>query len=212
MSTTDRFPRGLNLDYNYGGQQGAGSRFYGADPRFPVPKPLNSTLKLDPVLGTLIGPAGPRQDAQGAEIFLCPSDRGSESVRPTNFEYYGTSYRTNHLIIGKLPFKWPMDDPCGQLFERISARLPELNRSHIDDTSRLILMGDAGWVDAWRIDTVEPIEWHHHTDTHNAAFMDGHVAFTLIRKGIHTCSDYTTIPYSELASEAYDCQQPAQWP
>ncbi len=207
-----RFPRGLNLDYNYGGQQGAGSRFYGGDPRFPVPKPLNSTLKLDPIVGTLLGPGGPRQDALGTEVFLCPSDRGSESVRPTNFDYYGTSYRTNHMIIGKLPFKWPPDDPCDQVFERISNRLSELNQSDIQDTSRLALMGDAGWVDAWRTDTAEPIEWHHRTDTHNVAFMDGHVAFTLIRKGIHTCSDYTTIPYAELANEAYDCQQLSQWP
>lgn len=208
------FPRGVNLDFNFGGQQGAGSRYFGAFPHFPIHKPLNSVMGLSPQLGRFREVGGARENAAGAEMFACPLDRGGPKVRPTHFEYYGASYRTNHLLVGQDHFQWSPNDPCAEVFERLNADLPSLTRDDIRDESRLILMGDSGWVSAWRTGTVastQRIEWHQRPGHHNIAFMDGHVEFIRIEKGLHTTGGYTTIPRFELAKDACECQQPGEW-
>jgi prepilin-type N-terminal cleavage/methylation domain-containing protein/prepilin-type processing-associated H-X9-DG protein len=213
------FPHGTNMEFNYGGQQGFGGRPYGADPRFPIQKPLNKVMGLDPVLGERRRIGGPRIGGEDAELFHCPSDRGSLAARPSNFEYYGTSYRTNHLLIGDYQLTWKPGDPCEGVFQKISEIQTgiRLAKSHllltdITETSRVILMGDSGWVEAWETDSFERIEWHDKRDKHNLAYLDGHVAFTTVVKGIHNCGEYTTIPWLELSRATCDCQQEGSWP
>ena len=208
------FPRWADLEFNFGGQQGAGNMAYGLHPRFPKYKPLNTVMGLSPYHGRFLSWGGQRADTKGAELFACPADRGGPGVQPTHFDYYGTSYRMNEFLVGQDQFDWAPDDPCTEVFARLNAELKSITCDDIRDTARLILMGDTGWAPAWRTGTVaseQRTEWHDRPNRHNIAFMDGHVEFLRIEKGMHTTGSYTTIPLFELAKAACDCQESGEW-
>ncbi|MCH7813061.1 MAG: prepilin-type N-terminal cleavage/methylation domain-containing protein [Planctomycetes bacterium] len=192
------FLQGINVRLNYGGRQGTGSPVWGADPAKPVPKPLNRHLNLPPVV---------RDDA---EVFRCPSDRGSAYVGPTHFDYYGTSYHTNVMLVGQSQIQFnPFADPCRLVLGRVNDRLRGIKRSWTANDGNLILIGDHGWYDEWDrgIPCDQGVEWHHRPQTHNVAFMDGHASFVRIRKGIHVTTDYVVIPFKDLVSETAECQE-----
>jgi prepilin-type processing-associated H-X9-DG protein len=184
-----RFLQHVNANYNYGGKQGSGSPQYRG-----LPKPLNRYLDI------------PLETNKGAEVFCCPSDDGGSIERPTVFDYYGTSYTTNVMLIGQdqLPF---VREPRAKaiLIINLNQRLKHLNRSRIDGESKLLLIGDQGWVHD-RNATTTPVEWHRKPSTHNMAFMDGHVQFTEIRRGYYVTSSYTVIPFRDLQDDAIACQ------
>jgi len=185
----------VNANMNYGGKQGSGARRWGADLEDPVRKPLNPSLNLPLVVRS------------GAEVYRCPSDTGSKSVRPTYFDYYGTSYNTNLMLIGQNQLLANPFDPCLSVIVKINQRLKDLNRSAISKESRLILIGDFGWVNQWSFASTQRIEWHGRPYHHNLAFMDGHVSFVKIRKALHVTSQYTVVPFDDLQAEASECQQ-----
>ncbi|MCK4659193.1 MAG: hypothetical protein KAV82_06685 [Phycisphaerae bacterium] len=188
------FLQGINVRLSYGGRQGTAESF-GGNPDKPKPKPLNPHLSLPLVI---------RDDA---EVFHCPSDRGSPYAGPTHFDYYGTSYHTNVMLVGqnKIQFN-PFTDPCRYVLNKVNRRLSGIRRSQIGNESRLILLGDHGWYNEWGRGTNYVIEWHHHRATHNVAFMDGHVSFMRIHKGVHVTPEYVVIPFKDLADEACQCQ------
>ncbi len=188
-----RFLQGVNANINFGGKQGSDPA-YGGDPNRPIAKPLNAHLTLPPVTAE-------------AKMFRCPSDHGGGNVRDsTYFDLYGSSYGTNTLLIGQNQAFWPGNLPCGDLFRQINQRLTSLNESHVSTPHKLILLGDAGWLNAWHPGSTQRIEWHQRPQSHNIAFMDGHVEFVRVRKGIHTCDDYTVIPWRDLQEMACGCQ------
>lgn len=191
-----RFYQTTRAEFNYGGRQGDGTPQFGSNPGVPVPKPLNRYLKLQPVT------------REKAEVFLCPCDTGTRFARPTCHSYYGTSYKTNPMLIGATQVRARSDDPCvAAVIKPLNRRLPGLTRSDIANESRLILMGDVGWDYLWDYANPELVNWHRRPAFYNVAFMDGHVRFTRIRKGIHVTSDYVVIPFRDLQTAATACQQ-----
>ena len=51
---------------------------------------------------------------------------------------------------------------------------------------------------------------HPHADPYdldNLAFMDGHVAFVRILKGLHVTPHYNVIPFKSLHGAAVECQE-----
>ena len=190
-----RFLQGANYNVNCGGRQGDGS------PMYRVSKPLNRYVKLPDVV------------YEGAEVFFCPADRGSSAYRPSYYAYFGSSYMTNPMLIGQNQiYINPWGDPCAQLKYKINKRLANMNMSRIGGDGKLILMGDAGWVKTWESNVTEKVDWHGRPGVHNIAFMDGHVALTRIRKGLHTTADYTVIPFLDLRDEACGCQKEVTGP
>ncbi|HOW74086.1 MAG TPA: type II secretion system protein [Phycisphaerae bacterium] len=201
-----RFPTGMNLEFNYGGLQGAGSFYFGSDPGYPVPKPLNVALKLPQVLRT------------GGEVFRCPSDKGTGLVRPTSIGYYGTSYYPNHLLVGRNVWV-PSASPCVEAWNELVGdpwgypprygMLEGVRRDRIDDPALVVLIGDSAWLDNW--DEMVPEEfpyWHQAKAKHNFAFMDGHGAVVHIRKGIHTDKGhYSIIPFRRIREKMTRTQQ-----
>jgi prepilin-type N-terminal cleavage/methylation domain-containing protein len=188
-----RFPGGMNLEYNYGGLQGQGSVFFGADPGHPLPKPLNSHLKLPPVL------------RQGGEVFRCPSDSGTSFVLPAAITYYGTSYYPNQLLVGRNIWV-PYESPCKAAWDDLvgdpwawppkPGLLDQVTRDKIDSPATVMLIGDYSWLDNWDDSVPEEFPfWHGRKASHNLTFMDGHTEFVRIRKGIHVDSQYTIIPF-----------------
>jgi prepilin-type N-terminal cleavage/methylation domain-containing protein len=191
-----RFYQAINANLNYGGSRGMVGWW---------PRPLNSYVaNLDPNHATESGP----------RVFQCPSDRGGVpgfAARIKAHRYLGTSYQTNLFLIGQ--------DACGAFSEatetldaEISRRLANLNASGVDGASRLLLMGDYGWVNQWqpkphaREEWKELAEWHGRPDCHSMVFLDGHCQFLRIRKGQYVTDEYAVIPFSDLYGLARQIQ------
>ena len=135
----DRFiPRGINQEYNYGGQQGEGAPEFGSDPALPIAKPLNHPyFRLNTVT------------RKQRDVFQCPADTGTNWVRPTAFTYYGTSYRMNHLLVGQPALPALSGDPCRNLWKEMNRRISKLTASNLASPSLLLLMGDYSWYECW---------------------------------------------------------------
>jgi len=161
-----------------------------------VPKCLNRYLGL------------PLVQRDRADVFACPSDKGTRFVRPSAIRYYGTSYYPNHILIGQNDFQIPASARGRDIWNELKVRMKELTQSSVSGDSLLILIGDCTWLDNW--DESVPKEfpyWHARRSMHNVAFLDGHVAFTKIRKAIHVDPNYTLIPCQDLRSRFAPVQQ-----
>lgn len=189
------FYQGINANLNYGGWKGIVDW---------SPRPLNSYLKIAPVLET----------KNDAKVFCCPADCGGvpgSRLRQKVYIYLGTSYQTNSLLIG--PTQIPVrNDQFKTVHEEINKRLENLNRNRVDNFSRLLLIGDYGWVNQLRPtphphqEWKELAEWHGRADYHNLAFLDGHCEFLNIRKGFYVTDEYSVLPFEELYGLAREVQ------
>ena len=178
------FLQGVNTHLNYGGQQGAG------DVAFTGPKPLNTHVNLPVVV------------PDGAGVFRCPSDVGTPIAPQGCISYYGTSYMTNLMLIGQDQLPVSPSDPCKNVLRSINNRLQDLRRSRIGNEGTLALLGDFGWYAAQNRYDNSRIEWHVKPYTHNLAFMDGHVDFVRLRKGMYVTDQYKVIPFPDLVADA----------
>ncbi len=195
----DRFPQWVSININFGGRQGAQGGYGGNPnanpPTAPIPKILNPYLGLDPVI------------YDDAEVFRCPADKGGGIAPEAYFLTFGNSYGTNPLLIGQNQIYTQSFGPCQPVMQQINEHLPKLNRSRISNESKLILMGDAGWVNTWHPGSSQKIEWHDQPRSHNLAFLDGHVNFLRLSKGLHITSFYTVMPFHNLIHATEACQQ-----
>jgi prepilin-type N-terminal cleavage/methylation domain-containing protein/prepilin-type processing-associated H-X9-DG protein len=187
-------PRVAFADINYGGLQGVLPVYQGR-------KLVNKHLKL-PLVAT-----------KGGEVFCCPSDNGggvdpnTGEISPSFFRHYGTSYFTNPLLAGSVPFPLAMGDPCAKMSTALDNVLPYVTANQFDHESRLLLVADAGWYKVWTYSNREPVvDWHRAKRKYNVGFMDGHADFVEIRKGIYTTAKYTVMPNSELQNASLQCQ------
>lgn len=189
-----RFYQGRYANLNYGGWEAM---------RGGSPRPLNKYLKLPATLET----------ERGAEVFCCPADRGGIPAEQMVkvFRYYGTSYITNIMLIGQNQVL-VLDDKFRPLHEEINKRLPNLNLNSVDNPSRLLLIGDYGWLNEWRLpphpdeNLKELAEWHGRAESFNMAFLDSHVKFLHIRKGFYVTDEYTVLPFEDLYGLAREIQ------
>jgi prepilin-type processing-associated H-X9-DG protein len=175
------------------------------------PRPLNNFVDLK---DTLI-------DEKLAKVFCCPADAGGATLnlpREVSHHYWGTSYRTNIFLIGENkydPFSPQAKDLCDKINKSIEHTI---HISHVTASpAQLILIGDQGWLYQWRWilpsredqwEFYKPYaEWHVKPDYYNMAFLDGHVAFTKIRKNYYITDDYSVLPFKDLYGLAYKVQQ-----
>jgi len=182
-----------NAQTEYGGKQG---RIL--DSSRQVPRPLNRFVGLPPVIHS------------GAGVFSCPSDTGYSGVGQRQegestledssfFDYYGTSYLTNRFLVGPADPVVSAVDPFAKVVsDKLLPRLHSLNRSQIRQESRVLLMGDGGWDDAWNMASHAVAEWHGRPRMYNIAFLDTHVETLEIRKGLYVAGKYTLIPFADL--------------
>ena len=198
------FYQGLNANLNYGGWRGIKGQV--PSQQWPAYRPLNTYLTLPADLVA----------SDNAEVFRCPSDQGG--YRPTLVqkkvhEAVGTSYQTNIFLVGQnqcgVFSTWTQD-----LDQQISLRLDKMTSIRADNHSRLLLIGDYGWINQWKPRT-DPnpewkalAEWHGKEDWHNLAFLDGHVGFLEIKKGTYVSGEYNVLPFKGLYNLAYQVQGP----
>jgi len=196
-----RFYQNVNASVTYGGWKGKNPTL--ADFQH-CPRVLNRNCNLPREL----------ENPNDAKVFCCPADRGGvpgPGLRKKAFVYIGTSYRTNDFLIGPDQVQVPRNQ-FQTLHQEINKRLPNININQVGNHSRLLLIGDYGWVnqflsiplpEQWK----ELAEWHGRIDSHNIAFLDGHCSFLTIPKGIyHVPEEYTVVPFQELYNLAIEAQ------
>jgi type II secretory pathway pseudopilin PulG len=192
-----RFYQATNANLEYGGWKGI---------REVLDRPLNSYFNLPVNL----------ENEEDGKIFYCPADRGGVppefSIQWKAYRYLGTSYQTNPILIGQNKFL----EQAAQfeaLHEEINLRLKNLNLNRVSNPTRLLLIGDYGWYNQWKPtphpseDWKKLAEWHDTEDSFNMAFLDSHVDFLNVRKGIYVDVDYTVLPFKELYSMALELQE-----
>ena len=202
------FYYGKNANLNYGGWEGLSG-----EPN----RPLNIYLNMPAI----------EENENDAKIFRCPADRGGnpDSLYEKVYRVCGTSYQTNIFLIGpggfrdfSLFYPPPLRTPEVILLgEKINAHLPDINIDDVANPSRLLLIGDYGWIGQWNPTPLPPLyqtrkeltEWHDRPDCHNVAFLDSHVKFLNIRKGYYVTSEYYVLPFRELFDLAYVIQEQA---
>lgn len=193
-----RFYQGINANVNYGGWKGIKGWW---------PRPLNPYLFADANDAT----------EQNAQVFACPADQGGipgAFLYEKAYRVHGTSYQTNIFLIGQDSCS-PFSERTSSLDMAIAARLPNLNINSVANHSRVVLIGDYGWVNQWRpVPHPDPAwkelaEWHGGTDCHNLAFLDGHVRYIAVRKSFYVTSEYCVLPFQSLFGLAQEVQGPA---
>lgn len=180
-----------NANHDFGGWKGEGG--------FALRRPLNGYVSLPPDVNS----------PDGAELFRCPNDRGDILGRPPlqlAYDYFGNSYQTNVLLIGPDKVFVP-PGPLGTLHSKINSKLKRLKRSSVSKPSHLILVGDNGWVNEWLPSVPHRISWHYKSLHHNLAFLDGHVDFVRIRKGLYVADEYSVLPFKDLYGLASEIQE-----
>lgn len=203
-----RFYQRVNANLNYGGWRGIKGQAGNPASPWPPYRPLNPYVQLPTDLVS----------EDGAEVFLCPVDRGGFSgalVREKVYRVAGTSYQTNIFLIGQ--------DSCGafsshtkELDMLISKRLHNMTSLRACKPSLLLLIGDYGWINQWQPKPF-PVpewkalaEWHGREDWYNLAYLDGHTSFLEIQKGFYVTDEYSVLPFAELYGLARQVQGPEE--
>jgi prepilin-type N-terminal cleavage/methylation domain-containing protein/prepilin-type processing-associated H-X9-DG protein len=191
--TGERFLEGTNTNLTYGGMRGGLAAYR-------VARPVNRYAGLEPKID---GDAG---------VFRCPADAGSEQTRPTIVDYFGASYMCNIAVSGVLRVVHASDDPLRDIWEalwrrRLAFQPAGFPVSRVTTLSaELFWIGDYGWWASWSRDSLEQADWHRTHATHNLGFLDGHVAFVRVRRGISHHSDYKVLPFQDLSYQAAELQ------
>lgn len=188
-----RFYQNTTGHYTYGGWNGTSNP--------DKVRPLNPYLSI------------PEMDASKAEtkVFKCPADDGRVStVGMIYYEYFGTSYQTNLLLIGQNQLgNYLPNDPGDTLTNAINDQLKNNNVNKVGNHSEILLIGDFEWAMQWQPNTNnkprEP-EWHRRDYYHNLAFLDSHVEYLRIRRGLAITSQYRVMPFRVLYKQTLDWQ------
>lgn len=194
-----KFYQGPNANMNYGGWKGIKNW---------TNRPLNRYFGMPATV----------ESEDKAEAFCCPADRGGMPgalLREKVYLAAGTSYQTNIFLIGPINCK-AFSTNTAALDDEISKRLLNMSRKRASNPSRLLLIGDFGWINQWKPkphpmqEWKELAEWHGHEDCHNLAFMDTHVKFLNIQKGFYITDEYNVLPFEDLYSLAHEVQGPVE--
>jgi prepilin-type N-terminal cleavage/methylation domain-containing protein len=173
------FYQSTNTNLKYGGWIGKTGNTY---------RPLNPFLDLPGIV----------KDPASAEVFHCPCDTGGVPfINASPFDQYGTSYQMN-ILVGDQTGINVVQGTHQSLYAAIKARLPHMNISRAADPTKLLLMGDYGWVYRWMPGQWPITEWHGEVSCYTFAFLDGHADFIKIRKGLFLTPEYRVQPFEEL--------------
>jgi prepilin-type N-terminal cleavage/methylation domain-containing protein len=185
------FVQRVNINHEFGGWKGYGG--------LGLYRPLNSYLELPPEIET----------EDEAKVFSCSADSGGVFSYPSHelaYNIFGNSYQTNTLLIGPDQIGRACGSGPQKLHNQINKRLRNLNLGNVSRPAELLLVGDNNWVDEWKCIPIHVKDWHGKSRYYNLAFMDGHIGFIKIRKGIYVTPEYTVLPFEDLYGLAYEVQ------
>lgn len=200
------FLQGMDTNHKFGGWKGLGGIGGPDEPNCP----LNPYVSLSPHI------AKPHD----AKLFLCPADTGGVSgyaPQESAYDIFGNSYQTNIFLVGPQNIGSPFasHDSLHQAYNNRRDRLSrpghaDQGMSLVDVTTNpalLALVGDNNWMNEWIPVQSHMKAWHGKPRHHNLAFLDGHVNYIKIRKGLYITSEYSILPFRDLHKMALAVQQ-----
>jgi prepilin-type N-terminal cleavage/methylation domain-containing protein len=189
LDNDDKFYKSGNANLDYGGWKGNKGQ---------LSRPLNSYMGLPAEM----------YSPEGAEIFLCPVDKGGApgyAFYEKVFMHMGTSYQTNLFLIGANKIL-PATNEYKTLQEKINMCIGDLKGGQVDNPWRVILMGDYCWVNQWLEGDRPRMDWHDKAGHDNVVFFDGHATLLKIEKQVYINGEYTVLPSKSLYGEAHRVQ------
>lgn len=189
------FYQGYNTNHVFGGWKGT---------EYPEPnRPLNQYFSLPTIIDT----------EKGAKLFRCPADTGGMPGMfdvESAYRYFGNSYQTNWLLIGPSQLGYITSDQ-EILRSTYNNRRTQLKYgiSLTDVTTNpsvLLLVGDNNWMLEWHPIPIHGQDWHGKPRYFSLAFLDCHVDFIKIRKGLFVTPEYSLLPFRDLHKLAYSVQ------
>lgn len=189
------FHRTSNLNHVFGGWKGTGG--------YASYRPINKYVRLSTDNTT----------QNDAKLFRCPADTAGMYTVPdaeSAYQHFGNSYQTNWLLIGPRKLQ-SVPSQYEPLRVAINTRL-HADFSLVQVTvnpALLALVGDNNWMQEWEPNPMVPHghEWHGKPRYYNLAFLDCHVEFIRMRKGLFVTPTYTLLPFRDLQKLAYSVQQ-----
>ncbi len=110
------------------------------------------------------------------------------------------------MLIGPTQIGIPRDRHM-QLHIEINKRLKNLNVSRVSKSSHLLLVGDNNWLTEWEYNKPHGTDADDKLRHYNMAFLDGHVGFIKIRKGLYVAQEYNVLPFEHLYKLAREVQE-----
>jgi prepilin-type N-terminal cleavage/methylation domain-containing protein/prepilin-type processing-associated H-X9-DG protein len=180
----------VNANHDFGGWRGLGG--------FAPFRALNPYLDLPPQIET-----------EQNTVFGCPADSGGVMGCPPAqraYVYFGNSYQTNLILIGNKQIR-VTEGTYQELHEKINERMAGLKISNVSvSPGRVLLVGDNNWISQWDPLGSTGQSWHGKPEFFNMAFLDGHVEYIQIYKGVYVGYGYSLLPFQELSSLAKETQ------
>lgn len=191
------FYRKPGANHIFGGWDGTGDW---ADDQ--LDRPLNEYVSLPLNIKT----------AEGAKAYRCPADDGGIRGIPEQvkaYQHFGNSYQTNIILVGPLSIG---DGPTEltELHKAINGQTKNLKLSHVSTKwSYVPLLGDNNWMIEWDPTYTQKHSkaWHGKPLYHNLAFLDGHVEFLEVYKGLYVTPEYSIVPFRGLFRLAREVQE-----
>lgn len=188
---SQRFFQGVSVNHDFAGWKGTGG--------YALSRPLNPYMSLPLKLESPAAAAAVRCPADGGGIFSRPPEQRA-------CDYFGNSYQTNVLLIGPDQRGLPAG-PLRGLYVEVNKRMKGLTREAVSEPALLLLVGDNNWVTQWDPSFPRGNPWHGRGDAYSAGFLDGHVEFLEIAKGLFKTSQYRVLPFKELDCLATSSRQ-----
>jgi prepilin-type processing-associated H-X9-DG protein len=195
------FYRDLNANHDFGGWIGNG----GIPP--DLDRPLNKYVDL---------PLNIETD-EGAQLFRCPADSGGifgpVPEQELAYQFFGNSYQANIILIGPTAIGWGTPE-LAELNDAITLQSKNLKLSRVSASwSHVSLVGDNNWMSEWHpLIPLHGKAWHGKPLHHNVAFLDGHVSFIRIYKGLYVTTEYSILPFRNLYKLAREVQEEVEIP
>lgn len=190
--------KGINAHLDYGGWRGTIGWW---------PRPLNPYLNFSNL---------DKITKESAKTFHCPGDnpRKLNLMSSQVFERYGTSYEVNIILSGLANTYGPFIKQTTVLDQEILKHINQISTKNVDNPSRVIFMGDYGWINQsfprQRLivedGPLDSTEWHGRKTFYNILFLDGHCEFMRLYPGVYLNEEYTVLPFRDLYPTAYKVQ------
>jgi prepilin-type N-terminal cleavage/methylation domain-containing protein/prepilin-type processing-associated H-X9-DG protein len=191
------FYHGQNHNWDFGGWQGNSIN--------ALYRPLNKQMGLPVQITT----------ESTAKVFRCPFDDGGEDYPETAYLHFGNSYQANTMLTGPRPLStsW-LPEPTITIYREINKHLARLKFENVSEPSRLVFVGDRNWRTEWLpLNSVYCGKyWHRKVHYYNIAFLDGHVEFLKITKGLYMTGDYRIQPFRAIDSIVDEWQEQSPCP
>jgi prepilin-type N-terminal cleavage/methylation domain-containing protein len=188
-----RFLRRLNSNYDYGGWQ--------TNEFDTLPRPVTRYIER----------AAQQTREKQVPVFRCPGDRGGEDGAGPTCSFTGNSYQASPALVnpGLLPAAAWFPDPWRSVNALMHQQGEQLKQENVSQPSQQLWIGDYHWVDQWDPSWTWECgpAWHGAFHRYNMVFLDSHIEYVKIVKGLYITDDYRMQPCRQIDGQVKELQE-----